>query len=153
MWLDPRVSPWASVLSLQFFPQTVFLGLNRSDYMFQCSADGSKALKQIEINTISASFGGLASRTPAVHRWVPRAVCTEHSCGEELNGPIATVTVPSRALSHAVLTSPFSPHSSFPLEIRSIIYQRKKGPHGILVLPLPVHINAPGKESDALRGL
>ncbi|KAK7808962.1 hypothetical protein U0070_010109 [Myodes glareolus] len=50
--------------------QTVFLGLNRSDYMFQCSADGSKALKQIEINTISASFGGLTSRTPAVHRHV-----------------------------------------------------------------------------------
>lgn len=74
MWLHPRASPWASVLSLQFFPQTVFLGLNRSDYMFQCSADGSKALKQIEINTISASFGGLASRTPAVHRWVLRAV-------------------------------------------------------------------------------
>uniref|UniRef100_A0A8C5L4T9 Glutathione synthetase n=1 Tax=Jaculus jaculus TaxID=51337 RepID=A0A8C5L4T9_JACJA len=50
--------------------QTVFLGLNRSDYMFQCNADGSQALKQIEINTISASFGGLASRTPAVHRHV-----------------------------------------------------------------------------------
>uniref|UniRef100_A0A8C0DGK4 Glutathione synthetase n=1 Tax=Balaenoptera musculus TaxID=9771 RepID=A0A8C0DGK4_BALMU len=48
--------------------QTVFLGLNRSDYMFQRNADGSAALKQIEINTISASFGGLASRTPAVHR-------------------------------------------------------------------------------------
>lgn len=74
LWLNPRVSPRASVLSLQFCPQTVFLGLNRSDYMFQCSADGSKALKQIEINTISASFGGLASRTPAVHRWVPGAV-------------------------------------------------------------------------------
>ncbi|XP_075419848.1 glutathione synthetase isoform X1 [Tenrec ecaudatus] len=50
--------------------QTVFLGLNRSDYMFQRSADGSPALRQIEINTISASFGGLASRTPAVHRHV-----------------------------------------------------------------------------------
>ncbi|XP_036085389.1 glutathione synthetase isoform X1 [Rousettus aegyptiacus] len=50
--------------------QTVFLGLNRSDYMFQQNADGSPALKQIEINTISASFGGLASRTPAVHRHV-----------------------------------------------------------------------------------
>ncbi|XP_059561925.1 glutathione synthetase isoform X2 [Myotis daubentonii] len=48
--------------------QTVFLGLNRSDYMFQRNADGSPALKQIEINTVSASFGGLASRTPAVHR-------------------------------------------------------------------------------------
>ncbi|XP_042787084.1 glutathione synthetase isoform X3 [Panthera leo] len=50
--------------------QTVFLGLNRSDYMFQRNADGSPVLKQIEINTISASFGGLASRTPAVHRHV-----------------------------------------------------------------------------------
>ncbi|XP_036179567.1 glutathione synthetase isoform X1 [Myotis myotis] len=50
--------------------QTVFLGLNRSDYMFQRNADGSPALKQIEINTVSASFGGLASRTPAVHRHV-----------------------------------------------------------------------------------
>uniref|UniRef100_A0AAA9TGU7 Glutathione synthetase n=3 Tax=Bos TaxID=9903 RepID=A0AAA9TGU7_BOVIN len=50
--------------------QTVFLGLNRSDYMFQCNPDGSAALKQIEINTVSASFGGLASRTPAVHRHV-----------------------------------------------------------------------------------
>ncbi|ELW69585.1 Glutathione synthetase [Tupaia chinensis] len=36
----------------------------------QHSADGFPALKQIEINTISASFGGLASRTPAVHRHV-----------------------------------------------------------------------------------
>lgn len=69
----PSVSPWANVLSLQFSPQTVFLGLNRSDYMFQRNADGSSALKQIEINTISASFGGLASRTPSVHRWVPWA--------------------------------------------------------------------------------
>ncbi|XP_049635218.1 glutathione synthetase [Suncus etruscus] len=50
--------------------QTVFLGLNRSDYMFQHNADGSPTLKQIEINTISASFGGLTSRTPAVHRHV-----------------------------------------------------------------------------------
>lgn len=69
----PPVSLQANVLSLQFSPQTVFLGLNRSDYMFQRNADGSSALKQIEINTISASFGGLASRTPAVHRWVPWA--------------------------------------------------------------------------------
>jgi hypothetical protein len=68
-----KVSPRADVLNLQFSPQTVFLGLNRSDYMFQRNADGSPALKQIEINTISASFGGLASRTPDVHRWVPWA--------------------------------------------------------------------------------
>ncbi|NWX83235.1 GSHB synthetase, partial [Nothoprocta pentlandii] len=50
--------------------QSVFLGINRSDYMFDCGADGTPALKQIEINTIAASFGGLTSRTPAVHRQV-----------------------------------------------------------------------------------
>nr|XP_025956929.1 glutathione synthetase isoform X1 [Dromaius novaehollandiae] len=50
--------------------QSVFLGINRSDYMFDRGADGTLALKQIEINTIAASFGGLTSRTLAVHRQV-----------------------------------------------------------------------------------
>ncbi|XP_030067274.1 glutathione synthetase [Microcaecilia unicolor] len=50
--------------------QSVFLGINRSDYMFDRGTDGIVALKQIEINTIAASFGGLASRTPDVHRHV-----------------------------------------------------------------------------------
>ncbi|KAM4692330.1 glutathione synthetase [Rhinophrynus dorsalis] len=54
--------------------QSVFLGINRSDYMFDCREDGSPALKQIEINTIAASFGGLTSRTPAVHQHVLRAL-------------------------------------------------------------------------------
>ncbi|KAM6248712.1 glutathione synthetase isoform 2-T2 [Porphyrio hochstetteri] len=47
--------------------QSVFLGINRSDYMFDCGLGRQPALKQIEINTIAASFGGLASRTAAVH--------------------------------------------------------------------------------------
>ncbi|XP_042321708.1 glutathione synthetase isoform X3 [Sceloporus undulatus] len=50
--------------------QTVFLGINRSDYMFDCGTGGFPALKQVEINTIAASFGGLTSRTTAVHRHV-----------------------------------------------------------------------------------
>ncbi|XP_038613157.1 glutathione synthetase [Tachyglossus aculeatus] len=50
--------------------QTVFLGLNRSDYMFNRGTDGPPVLKQVEINTIAASFGGLSSKTPAVHRYV-----------------------------------------------------------------------------------
>ncbi|XP_061865248.1 glutathione synthetase isoform X2 [Colius striatus] len=50
--------------------QSVFLGINRSDYMFDRGLDGTPALKQIEINTIAASFGGLISRTMAVHRRV-----------------------------------------------------------------------------------
>lgn len=47
--------------------QSVFLGINRSDYMFDRGVDGTPALKQIEINTIAASFAGLTSRTVAVH--------------------------------------------------------------------------------------
>ncbi|KAG9463136.1 hypothetical protein GDO78_022323 [Eleutherodactylus coqui] len=65
--------------------QTVFLGINRSDYMFDCRADGTTALKQIEINTIAASFGGLSSRTPAVHQLVLKA----------LGKPEEAATIPS----------------------------------------------------------
>ncbi|KAF6723106.1 Glutathione synthetase [Oryzias melastigma] len=50
--------------------QEIVLGLNRSDYMLDQSGDGASALKQIEINTFAASFGGLSSRTPAVHRHI-----------------------------------------------------------------------------------
>ncbi|XP_058266104.1 glutathione synthetase isoform X1 [Hemibagrus wyckioides] len=47
----------------------IVLGLNRSDYMID-HANGKEALKQIELNTIAASFGGLSSQTPAVHRHI-----------------------------------------------------------------------------------
>ncbi|KAG7472412.1 hypothetical protein MATL_G00108550 [Megalops atlanticus] len=50
--------------------QSIVVGLNRSDYMLDQGPDGSTALKQIEINTIAASFGGLSSRTPDVHRHI-----------------------------------------------------------------------------------
>uniref|UniRef100_W5MA08 Glutathione synthetase n=1 Tax=Lepisosteus oculatus TaxID=7918 RepID=W5MA08_LEPOC len=50
--------------------QSLALGLNRSDYMLDSGKDGGTSLKQIEINTIAASFGGLSSRTPIVHRHV-----------------------------------------------------------------------------------
>lgn len=59
------------IIGLNFsccFPfKAIVLGLNRSDYMID-HANGKEALKQIEINTIAASFGGLSSQTPAVHR-------------------------------------------------------------------------------------
>uniref|UniRef100_A0A8C7YCY1 Glutathione synthetase n=1 Tax=Oryzias sinensis TaxID=183150 RepID=A0A8C7YCY1_9TELE len=48
----------------------IVLGLNRSDYMLDQRQDGTSALKQIEINTFAASFGGLSSRTPDVHRHI-----------------------------------------------------------------------------------
>ncbi|KAK1801629.1 hypothetical protein P4O66_022273, partial [Electrophorus voltai] len=44
--------------------------LSRSDYMLDQSLDGTMSLKQIEINTIAASFGGLTSRTPDIHRHI-----------------------------------------------------------------------------------
>ncbi|KAK5923242.1 hypothetical protein CgunFtcFv8_000230 [Champsocephalus gunnari] len=50
--------------------QSVVCGLNRSDYMLDQAEDGSSSLKQIEINTIAASFGGLSSCTPDVHRHI-----------------------------------------------------------------------------------
>ncbi|XP_068005873.1 glutathione synthetase [Melanerpes formicivorus] len=50
--------------------QAVFLGINRSDYMFDCGPGGAAALRQIEINTIAASFGGLTSHTLPVHQRV-----------------------------------------------------------------------------------
>lgn len=50
--------------------QSVVLGLNRSDYMLDQSKDKISSLKQIEINTFAASFGGLSSRTPDVHRHI-----------------------------------------------------------------------------------
>lgn len=53
---------------VHIFSKPIVLGLNRSDYMLDQSLDGGTSLKQIEINTIAASFGGLASQTPDVHR-------------------------------------------------------------------------------------
>ncbi|XP_072223432.1 glutathione synthetase [Leuresthes tenuis] len=50
--------------------QSVVLGLNRSDYMLDQRDDKTSSLKQIEINTIAASFGGLSSRTPDLHRHI-----------------------------------------------------------------------------------
>ncbi|XP_037540329.1 glutathione synthetase [Nematolebias whitei] len=52
--------------------QSIVLGLNRSDYMLDQNENKTSSLKQIEINTIAASFGGLSSLTPGVHRLILR---------------------------------------------------------------------------------
>lgn len=50
------------------YAQTLSLGLYRSDYMAHVPADsGSASLKQVEFNTISASFGGLSERVSGLH--------------------------------------------------------------------------------------
>ncbi|XP_007906850.1 glutathione synthetase isoform X2 [Callorhinchus milii] len=50
--------------------QNIILGINRSDYMFHNGQNDKPTLKQIEINTIAASFAGLGSRIPDIHRHV-----------------------------------------------------------------------------------
>jgi len=49
--------------------QKAALGIHRSDYMIDVST-ASPSLKQIEINTIASSFGGLSSRLANVHKRV-----------------------------------------------------------------------------------
>lgn len=50
------------------YVQDLTLGLFRSDYMLHVSDDGQEfALKQVEFNTISSSFGGLAVRVAQLH--------------------------------------------------------------------------------------
>ncbi len=51
------------------------LGIFRSDYLVHQGSDGApKALqiKQVEFNTIAASFGGLSSQTAGLHRFLAR---------------------------------------------------------------------------------
>lgn len=65
--MDYKVTKCCSWDSLPLL-QSIVLGLNRSDYMLDQRENDTPSLKQIEINTIAASFGGLSSRTPDVHR-------------------------------------------------------------------------------------
>lgn len=51
------------------YVQDMTLGMFRSDYMLHVPDDGTKpSLKQVEFNTISSSFGGLAVRVAQLHR-------------------------------------------------------------------------------------
>ncbi|XP_069077172.1 glutathione synthetase-like isoform X1 [Pleurodeles waltl] len=65
--------------------QSVFLGINRCDYMFHCEADGTTALKQVEINTIAAGLGGLAPRITEVHNHVLNVIGKSREASELLS--------------------------------------------------------------------
>jgi glutathione synthase len=54
-------SLWAIVLVLQ----PTSLGLFRSDYLLNCD---SGTVKQVEINTIASSFGGISTHLGHFHR-------------------------------------------------------------------------------------
>ncbi|KAJ5350063.1 Glutathione synthase N-terminal eukaryotic [Penicillium brevicompactum] len=49
------------------YAQNLALGLYRSDYMAHVSPAGDTALKQVEFNTISSSFGGLSALVRQMH--------------------------------------------------------------------------------------
>jgi hypothetical protein len=51
-------------------PQPIYAGIHRSDYMLDAGPDGRRTptvLRQIEINTISAAFGGLSAAVAGTH--------------------------------------------------------------------------------------
>lgn len=50
--------------------QNISLGLFRADYMMNESNDGNYDLKQVEVNNISASFGGLAPYMRQLHKHI-----------------------------------------------------------------------------------
>lgn len=57
-----------NIFNLQFFQQ-LSLGLIRSDYLLDTDSSGKvTGIKQVENNTIAASFGGLASNVADLHR-------------------------------------------------------------------------------------
>ncbi|KAJ5908438.1 hypothetical protein N7495_001120 [Penicillium taxi] len=49
------------------YVQSLSLGLYRSDYMAHVTSDAPPALKQVEFNTISSSFGGLSALVGKLH--------------------------------------------------------------------------------------
>ncbi|KAF7879621.1 hypothetical protein EAF04_000816 [Stromatinia cepivora] len=53
------------------YVQNLSLGLFRSDYMVhQETPDTTPTIKQVEFNTIAASFGGLSSQTSQLHKYL-----------------------------------------------------------------------------------
>lgn len=57
-----------SIFNVQFFQQ-LSLGLIRSDYLLNTDPSGNvTGIKQVENNTIAASFGGLAPNVADLHR-------------------------------------------------------------------------------------
>jgi len=44
------------------------LGIMRSDYMLHKKGDGRYVIKQVELNTVASSFGGLSARVADMHR-------------------------------------------------------------------------------------
>lgn len=63
---------WELYLDIKDHTRGLTLGLFRSDYLLHAKNAGQATIKQVEFNTISASFGSLASRTCELHRFLAR---------------------------------------------------------------------------------
>ncbi|CRK30522.1 hypothetical protein BN1708_005173 [Verticillium longisporum] len=51
------------------YTQNLSLGLFRSDYLVHQDEEGQRQVKQVEFNTIAASFGGLSCQTSLLHKY------------------------------------------------------------------------------------
>ncbi|CCG82387.1 Putative uncharacterized protein [Taphrina deformans PYCC 5710] len=65
---DYMKSLWELHLEVRDRAPTTTLGLFRSDYLLHSVGDEPISIKQVEFNTISASFGSLATRTAEAHK-------------------------------------------------------------------------------------
>eukprot|EP00934_Nitzschia_sp_Nitz4_P000509 Nitzschia sp. Nitz4//scaffold22_size323478//117302//118849//NITZ4_000521-RA/size323478-processed-gene-0.395-mRNA-1//1//CDS//3329542977//509//frame0 len=61
------------------------LGIHRSDYMLHAKEPGTYLLKQVELNTIAASFAGLSSKIFDLHRYLTRRFQDELTPFLEIN--------------------------------------------------------------------
>ncbi|KAK9247596.1 glutathione synthase [Lipomyces tetrasporus] len=64
--------------------QPLSLGLFRSDYLLHATGTAEPSLRQVELNTISASFGGLSSRAADCHRFLQKSALYGSGPGSEL---------------------------------------------------------------------
>lgn len=69
------------------------LGIHRSDYMLHSAAEGEPyQLKQVELNTIAASFAGLSSRIFSLHRYLTSRFGDEVGEFLEINRKMVTTS-------------------------------------------------------------
>ncbi|KAK9377814.1 glutathione synthase [Lipomyces chichibuensis] len=63
--------------------QALTLGLFRSDYLLHTTSTAEPSIRQVELNTISASFGGLSSRAADCHRFLRKSGLYGTAAGSE----------------------------------------------------------------------
>uniref|UniRef100_A0A7S2FM90 Glutathione synthetase n=2 Tax=Octactis speculum TaxID=3111310 RepID=A0A7S2FM90_9STRA len=72
--------------------QRVRLGLHRSDYMMDDSAEGA-VFKQIELNTIASSFGCISAKVTALHQFILKRFGSDPQLGPRVSEAIKTLNL------------------------------------------------------------